>query len=200
MAQPSLRRYTEAEYLAREDKAKHRSEFYRGEIFAISSGSINHDRIIGNTCLALRIALNGRPCETFTSNMRVLVEKYRLYAYPDVSVVGGGVVLAQNRNDTITNPILIIEVLSESTERYDRTDKFRFHRAIPSLWEYVLIDQYAVRVEHYWKGEGDLWMFEEITATDGEVTLHAVEASLSVRELYARVEFDGHNQSLAGEF
>ena len=197
---PSLRRYTEAEYLAHEERAEHRSEFYRGEIFAMSGGTVNHDRIAGNTYLALRIALDGRPCETFTSNMHVLVEKYRLYTYPDVSVACGGVIRVQDRNDTITNPVLIIEVLSESTERHDRTDKFRFCRAIPSLREYVLIDQYSVRLEHHWKVDGERWIFEEITDLDSVVTLHAVEASLSVRDLYARVEFHTSHESLAGEF
>lgn len=187
---PSLRRYTEAEYLALEEQAAHRSEFYRGEIFAMSGGSINHNRIVLNTVSALRTQLEAAPCEVFAADMRLLIEKHRLYTYPDVAVVCGRPELAADRNDTLTNPLVIIEVLSESTERYDRVEKFRFYRAIPTLREYVLIDQYTPRVEHYWKGADDIWMFEEIAGLDGAMELRAVSVVLSLRDLYARVAFN----------
>jgi len=187
---PSLRRYTEAEYLALEERAVHRSEFYRGEIFAMSGGSINHNRIVLNTVSALRTRLEAAPCEVFAADMRLLVEQHRLYTYPDVAVVCGHPELVAGRNDTLTNPVVIIEVLSESTERYDRVDKFRFYRAIPTLREYVLIDQYTPRVEHYWKGADDVWMFEEIAGLDGALELRAISVALSLRDLYARVAFD----------
>lgn len=187
---PSLRRYTEAEYLALEERADHRSEFYRGEIFAMSGGSINHNRIVLNAVSVLRTQLEAAPCEVFASDMRLLVEQHRLYTCPDVAVVCGRPELVAGRNDTLTNPVVIIEVLSESTERYDRADNFPFYRAIPTLREYVVIDQYTLRVEHYWKGADDVWMFEEIGGMDGALELRAIPAVLALRDLYARVEFN----------
>lgn len=186
----SLRRYTEAEYLALEERADHRSEFYRGEIFAMSGGSINHNRIVLNAVSVLRTQLEAAPCEVFASDMRLLVEQHRLYTCPDVAVVCGRPELVAGRNDTLTNPVVIIEVLSESTERYDRADNFPFCRAIPTLREYVVIDQYTPRVEHYWKGADDVWMFEEIGGMDGALELRAIPAVLALRDLYARVEFN----------
>lgn len=115
MFQPEQKYYTPEEYLALEEDAEYKSEYYQGEIFAMSGGSPNHNRIAGNLYIALREALEGKSCEAFFSDMRLQVKKNGLYTYPDVMVVCGGLEFVKGRTDTITNPVVIIEVLSEST-------------------------------------------------------------------------------------
>jgi Uma2 family endonuclease len=118
--------FTPEEYLAMEEQAPYKSEFFQGEIFAMSGGSANHSTIISNCIISLGNALKGKPCRVFESNMRLLVKRNGLYTYPDATVVCGQVEFAMGRNDTITNPTLIVEVLSPTTHAYDRIKNSRF--------------------------------------------------------------------------
>ncbi len=128
------------EYLALEETAEYRSEYYRGEIFAMAGGSANHNRIARNLLIAFDDALEGKPYEAFITDMRLYVKKNGLYTYPDVMVVCGKLEFVKGRTDTLTNPVVIVEVLSESTEGYDRGTKFELYRAVDTLQDYVLID------------------------------------------------------------
>ncbi len=153
--------YTPEEYLALEETEDYKSEYYNGEIFAMAGGSANHNRIAGNFYAVLNVAFEKEPCEAFSGDMRLLVKQSGLYTSPDVMVICGRLEFVANRTDTITNPVLIVEVLSKSTENYDRGQKFEFYRAIPTLQHYLLINQNRIHLEYFQKtGEG-WWLLKE---------------------------------------
>lgn len=182
--------YSPEEYLALEELAEYRSEYYRGEIFAMSGGSVNHNRIAKNIVVALDVALAGKPCETFIADMRLLVKKNGLYTYPDVMIVCGQLEFAKGRTDTLTNPTVIIEVLSESTQAYDRGAKFELYRALETLQDYVLIDQSRVHVEYFHKLDDGRWLLAEFNVLDGVLLLESVGVKLSLSQIYRRMEWE----------
>jgi Uma2 family endonuclease len=189
LPRPQLKRYyTEEEYFALEEASEIKHEFYRGEIFAMTGGSVNHNRITGNVFAALNTSLNPGICEAFVNDMRILVEAHDLYTYPDVAVVCGGIQVADRRNDTIINPQVIVEVLSPSTQAYDQGEKFSFYRAIPSLQEYVLIHQERPHVEHFRKQENG-WLLTDFTSLDETLALQSVDIEIPFRRIYARVDW-----------
>ncbi len=168
MLKPEKKYYTVEEYLEMEEVAEYKSEYFNGEIFAMAGGSVEHDIISGNIYAALNQEMAAKPCITFTSNMRVLVKENGLYTYPDASVVCGDIEFQEGRRDVITNPILIIEVLSKSTRKYDRTAKFALYRDIKTFQEYVLIYQDKVGIECFWKlddGSWELQLYDNIEDT-----------------------------------
>lgn len=190
MVQRAHKVFTPKEYLAQEEAADTRSEFFRGEIFAMSGGTPAHNTIVLNVGSELRQALRKSSCQAFVTDQRVLVENNGLYTYPDAMVVCGDIQLAPGRKDTITNPILIVEVLSESTRDYDRGDKFKLYRTVPTLQHYILADQDEVRVEYYRKHKGD-WVFESYTRLSEALTIKLGQqmVKLRVRDLYDKVEW-----------
>ncbi len=190
MVQRAHKVFTPKEYLAQEEAADTRSEYYRGQIFAMSGGTPAHNAIVLNVGSELRQAFRKSPCQAFVTDQRILVEKNGLYTYPDAVVVCGEFQLASGRKDTITNPVLIVEVLSESTRDYDRGDKFKLYRAIPTLQHYILIDQDEVRVEHYRKHKND-WVIESYTRMSDALTIKLGEkiVKLRVRDIYEKVDF-----------
>ena len=133
--QVQQRHYTPEEYLTLERDAEFHSEYRDGEIVPMTGGSIDHNRIAGNIFAYLKFALRGKKAEPFIGDLRLWIPEYRLYTYPDVMVIQGEAVFQDQRKDTVTNPSLIIEVLSKSTQNYDRSDKFKFYRSIPQLQE-----------------------------------------------------------------
>jgi Uma2 family endonuclease len=189
LARPQLKQYyTEEEYFALEEKSEHKHEFYRGEIFAMVGGSVNHNRIARNVLTTLDNALRNTRCEAFGSDMRVLVETHGLYTYPAALVVCGDIDLVQARTDTITNPTLIVEVLSPSTQDYDRSQKFEFYRAISSLQDCVLIHQDKIHLEHHSK-QTKGWLLTDLTSLDDVLSLSSVNLQIPLRRLYARVDW-----------
>jgi Uma2 family endonuclease len=195
LARPQLKRYyTEEEYFALEEASEIKHEFYRGEIFAMSGGSVNHNRIARNVLTTLDTGLQGRRCEAFGGDLRVLVETYGLYTYPDVMVVCGGIEVAEKRNDTITNPQVIIEVLSPSTQAYDQGEKFTFYRTIPTLQEYVMIHQEKPHVEHFRRQENG-WLLTDLTALDETLALQSISVEIPFHRIYARVDWLPPEQS-----
>ena len=149
MASNPVTKVTEEQYLAIDRAAEFRSEFLDGEMIAMSGGSMRHAQLQANVIGELFAALRGGDCRVYSSDFRVRVSKTRMYAYPDVSVVCGKHALADERQDILLNPVVIFEVLSPSTEKYDRGVKFRYYRTIDSLTDYVLVDQDQVRIERY---------------------------------------------------
>lgn len=182
--------YSPEEYLALEELAEYRSEYYRGEIFAMSGGSVNHNRIAKNVVITLDAALASKPCETFITDMRLLVKKNGLYTYPDVMIVCGRLEFATGRTDTLTNPVAIIEVLSESTQAYDRGAKFELYRALETLQDYVLIDQSRVHVEYFHKLDDGRWVLAEFNELVMVLLLESVGVELSLSQVYQRVEWE----------
>ena len=181
---------TPEEYLERERAAEFKSEYYNGEVFAMSGGSRNHVLIAGNCQTALRAALKDKACLVFQSDLRVHIPSTDLYTYPDVVVVCGEEQYLDTQKDTLINPVLLIEVLSSSTESYDRGQKFEFYRSIVSLKEYALVAQDRVSVEVFRKNEEGHWVLYEADAEQGTIEMASVGCLLKLDDLYANVTFD----------
>lgn len=187
---PQKTYYTPEEYLALEEEAEYRSEYYQGEIFAMSGGSANHNRIAGNVYTAMISAFGGGPCEAFITDMRLLVKKNGLCTYPDVMAVCGGLEFAEGRDDTLTNPAVIVEVLSKSTEGYDRGAKFELYRALDSLQDYVLIDQHKIHVENFHKLEDGRWILQEFNRIEDTLTIESIDFEIPLQQIYQRVAWE----------
>jgi Uma2 family endonuclease len=182
------KQYTPEEYLQLERESEIRHEYRDGEIVPMTGGTIDHNRIAGNVYAYLRFALRGKNAEPFIGDLRLWLPDYQLYTYPDVMVIQGEPVFQDNRKDTVTNASLIIEVLSKSTQNYDRSDKFKFYRSMPSCQEYLLINQYQIELEHYTKtAEG--WLLRDYTAETQQIKLASVGLELSIADLYEGVNF-----------
>lgn len=181
---------TAAEYLAKERKAEFRSEFYCGEMFAMAGTSREHSLIVGNLVGELRTQFKGRGCEVYPTDMRVKVDASGLYTYPDVVIVCGQPMFEDAEVDTLLNPTVLIEVLSPSTESYDRGAKSGQYRRLPSLREYVLIAQDRPQVEVFIRHDNGDWLLREASDLDSVVTLSSVSVSLPLREIYDRITFE----------
>lgn len=180
-------RWSIEEYFDHERASDSKHEFHRGVVLAKSGGSICHSEIGGNFFYLLKRLLEGTPCRPFNSDAKVYSSAADFACYPDVSVVWRPLETVGSKEDAITNPILIVEVLSPSTESYDRTKKFNRYREIPSLREYVLVASESRWVEVF-RLKGQDWVSEP-GVEDGAIELRSVRASLTVAELYANIEF-----------
>lgn len=190
LAQSQSRTYTLDEYRALEETAEFRSEYHNGMIVPMSGGTINHNNIIINLVVVFKVALRGTIYRVQSSDLRLWIPKYRKGTYPDVMVIAGEPVLNDNRSDEVLNPCLIVEVLSKSTEGYDRGDKFFYYRSIPEFREYLLVSQSGYFVEHYLKtGEGQ-WLLQEYRGDEGKIALQSVGVSLVVKDIYEGVNFE----------
>jgi Uma2 family endonuclease/predicted nucleotidyltransferase len=194
--QKQPRYYTPEEYLALEEVVETKNEYFQGEIFAMSGGSANHNRIAVSVCMMLAAEFEESSCEVFSSDVRLLVQAIGLYTYPDAMVVCDPVEYVEDRNDTVTNPIVIVEVLSKSTREYDRDKKFELYRDLPSFRDYLLIDQDRVYIDHYHKLEDGRWVLTLFNNPDTDLTLTAIEVSLSVRRIYHKVDWPTKKQTL----
>ena len=185
------RYYTPEEYLALEEKASTKSEYFRGRIYQMSGASLNHNRITVNLTGLLYRALGGKSCEVFSGDMRLLVKANGLYTYPDIMVICGPIDLIAGQVDTVANPLLIIEVLSNSTADYDRTDKFELYKALNTLQNYVLIDQHRPYIQSFNRLENEprLWSLETFNGLDKQLRLPALDLELNLGDIYNRAEW-----------
>jgi Uma2 family endonuclease len=187
---PIQRSYlTAEEYLALERQAEIRSEYVDGEMVAMAGGSPNHSLVIGNLHAELRQGLKGRPCRTYPGDLRVRVPAGNLYTYPDVVVVCGDLQMDDVDCDAVLNPILIAEVLSPTTESYDRGRKFELYQTLESLREYVLVAQDRPRVEHYLRQDGHVWLYTDVSGLESSVSLSSIECRVPLAEIYDKVVF-----------
>lgn len=191
-ALPKQKKYTPEEYLALEEKAEFRSEYDNGEIVAMAGGSLNHARIISNIDRAFADKISEN-CESITTEIKIRVENYRKFYYPDVFIFCGKPEFYQKRNDTITNPILIVEVLSDSTEAKDRGEKMLAYRTLESLQEYVLVSQTKPIVEQFIKKTDGNWIHKATIGLKSIVKFESIGIELSLEEIYQRVEFTEEN-------
>jgi len=182
--------YTPEEYLALEREAATKSEFVNGEIFAMAGASCVHMTIAFNVAGELHRQLKGRPCTAYISDMRVKVSPTGMYTYPDMVVVCGREQLEEGEVDTLLNPTVIIEVLSPSTEGYDRGAKFAHYRRLESLQEYLLVAQDAVHLEHYVRQADGRWLLSEANRLGDEIYLPAIDCRLSLAEVYDKTEIE----------
>ena len=191
MAANPKRRYTLEEYFELERNSEERFEFWNGEVFCMSGASATHNRILTNFIFRLRSKLQGRNCEVFSSYMRVKVPSAPTYRYPDLTALCGTAEFEKIGGiDALTNPTLIVEILSSSTESYDRGEKFAHYKSIPSFGEYLLIAQYRPFVTQFIKHDERTWLQREYDVLDAEFTLSSLVCELSLREIYENVEFD----------
>lgn len=180
-AAPKLKTTVEA-YLAAEEVAKERSEFIRGEVFAMAGGSAAHAILGGRSFAALDAGLRKQGCRVFNGDLAVQVAEGEAFLYPDVSVVCGPPEFGAGGR--LSNPSLLVEVLSPSTERFDRGEKFALYRSLPSLTDYLLVSSGAPRVEHYRRGEGGLWLYRVVEGLAAELELPNQGMRLSLAGLY----------------
>ena len=182
-----LKQVTPAEYLARERAASVKSEYFKGEMFATAGGSPNHSLIAANFIGETRQSLKDRPCEVFSSDMRIKVEATSLYTYPDATIVCGDLEFDDEVGDTVVNPTVIVEVLSESTEKYDRGRKSNHYRQIASLKELILISQDQHGVEIFARQDSGGWLLHETRALDELLELKSLGVSIAMSEIYRNV-------------
>jgi Uma2 family endonuclease len=180
---------TPQEYLARERQAETKSEYLRGEVFAMAGASREHNLIAGNVNRELGQQLRERECEVYQADMRVKVSPTGLYTYPDVTVVCGEPEFEDAKVDTLLNPRVLVEVLSPSTADYDRGGKFTHYRRLSSLQEYILISQDRPLVEHYVRRGPDEWLLTEQRPLQDTLVLPSIECQLPLTEIYLKVQF-----------
>jgi Uma2 family endonuclease len=178
---------TPEEYLALERASEFRSELIDGQIVAMSGTSRAHSLIVVNLAREISVQLRGRPCEIYIADMRVRVAPTGLYTYPDLAGLCGEPRLEDGHHDTLTNPALVIEVLSPSTEAYDRGEKFAQYRALDSLCEYVLVAQDRMRVEHYRRQEAQ-WVLTALDGPDAVLNLESIGCTVRLADIYEKVE------------
>lgn len=174
-------KYSLAEYFEQEIRSPIRHEYINGEIIAMTGGTPNHNRIIGNLLVALHIALRNQPYATFVTDQRLWIPDRQIATYPDIMVIPEPLTYQEGRKDTLVNPVLIAEVLSPSTASYDREEKFTAYRTIPTFQEYLLISQERFYVEHFQK-EGDRWFFS-VYENETMINLTSVEITLAITDI-----------------
>lgn len=189
IAAPQPKTYTAEEYLTLEVESDIRNEFRGGEIIPMTGGTPEHNEISRMLVFLLTAALRKQPYSIFVTDQRLWIPEPNLYTYPDVMVTPRPVELKPGRKDTVINPILIAETLSNSTKDYDRGDKFAHYRTLDSFQEYLLIDQYRPQVEHYAKQGDNQWLFTEYNDLEASFTLASVNVEISLAELYEAIEF-----------
>ncbi|GAA4416826.1 Uma2 family endonuclease [Nibrella viscosa] len=174
-------------YLEMERRSLFKHEYYRGQLVATTSAGNNHNIITGNLIGALHPFLKEKPCTLYHSDMRLFIPDGTTYAYPDLMVVAGMKYFTDEKKDTIINPLLVIEVLASSTEAYDRGEKFRKYRTIPTLHEYVMISSEKMNVEVYHKEDGH-WLLSDSQSPEGTVHLESIGYALALADVYAQTE------------
>lgn len=184
------KRYTPDEYLNFEVNSDTRHEYINREIIPMTGGTPEHNEIASILNAALRISLKGKPYSIFVADQRLWIPDRNLYTYPDVMVISRPLQRQQGRTDTITNPLMIAEVLSKSTKSYDRDEKFSAYRTIPTFQEYLLIDQYTPHVEQYSKTDFRKWIFTEYEDTETSISLSSIACEIRVGDLYDSIEFE----------
>ncbi|MCC6508095.1 MAG: Uma2 family endonuclease [Pirellulaceae bacterium] len=180
---------TAEEYLHRERKAEFRSEFFRGEMFAMAGASANHNLIVLNAGSSLREQLKKKPCRVYPSDLKLRIEATGLYTYPDLSVVCGEPQLESACGDVLLNPVVLVEVLSDSSEAYDRGKKFEHYRTIPSLKHYVLIAQDRHSIDCFTRSTNGSWNLTSCQGLEGKINLDALGSELVGADVYDKVVF-----------
>jgi Uma2 family endonuclease len=183
--------YSPADYLTQEVESSERHEYINGEIIPLTGGTPAHNSLALNLASELRVALKRQPYRVFITDQRLAIPAANIYTYPDVMVLPEPIETVPNRTDTVINPILIAEVLSHSTRRYDSVEKFANYRTIATFQEYLLIDQYRLQVEQYLKTTAGKWLFIHYQQPDDVIEFQCFEHSMTVLDLYDKVAWDG---------
>jgi Uma2 family endonuclease len=189
IAQPSVKSYSPEEYLDLEEIAEFRNEYIDGKIIPMTGGTTHHNQIALNFYRLFPLNVDGQDYYTYINDVKVWIEPCRVYTYPDILIVEGQPIYQGDNPVVVTNPKVIIEVLSDSTANYDRTRKFGFYRLLPSLQEYILISQSAYYVEQFSKQDNGQWLFQPVEGEENLLVLMSINFQISMPSLYQRVKF-----------
>ena len=189
-AQQQSHYYSSQEYLQLEELTEGKNEYHDGEILPMTGGTFKHNQVAGNFYVALKLALRKQNYPVAIGDVKLWIPLIRRCVYPDVMVIAGTINYFENRHDTITNPLIIIEVLSQSTKGYDRGDKFEYYRTLPSFQEYLLVSQFKVHVEHFVKTSENKWLFSEYTQLEAKLELNTLPVIITLAEIYDEVNFE----------
>jgi Uma2 family endonuclease len=181
--------YSPEEYLQLEEQAEYKSEYRDGEIIPMTGGTTNHNEILGNVYANLKISLQKQNYRVYMADVRLWIPRYRLYTYPDVMLIKEEPIYADQGTTTVTNPVMITEILSPSTQNYDQGDKFTYYRSIPEMKEYILISQQQYHVMQYIKTESGKWLLSEYETEDAAIQLGSVDLALNLTQIYTGVDF-----------
>lgn len=179
---------TPVEYLERERLAETKNEYWNGEITAMAGASPRHTMIVANLAYLFISQLKGRPCTVHVTDLRVKVSPTGLYTYPDVTVICGNLEVEDEQQDTALNPSVIIEVLSPSTENYDRGQKFAHYRTLESLSDYIMVIQDVAQVEHYARQSADQWLLTVYRGLESVVMVESIGCEMRLADVYDKVE------------
>ncbi len=172
------------EYLEMENAADEKHDYYKGEIFAMSGAKMPHNRISSNLLIVLGLKLKGKKCQPYGSDARIHIESNTLFTYPDISIICGETITLNDDDYNVLNPTVIIEVLSKSTKNYDRGEKFKLYRDIATLKEYILVDSESIDLEIFRINENGHWELEEYNSLTDDVTIKAIDETVSLSEIY----------------
>lgn len=184
-----IKYYSSEEYLKLEEKAETKNEYRNGEIIPMAGVTINHNRISGNIYAHLNFFLRDKNAEVFMSDVKLFISEENIYTYPDVMIVRDSPIYQNDSKTIITNPLIIIEVLSLSTQDYDRGQKFKYYRSLESLQEYILIDQYEYSIEQFAKNQQGKWVLTEYKKLEEKLLLESIAWEIPLTDIYQRVEF-----------
>ena len=188
--QVEKRYYTPEEYCQLEETAEYKNEYLDGEIIPMTGATTNHNLIAGNFYKNFPTKINNEDYWAFMSDVRLWMPTYRFYTYPDVMVIKGNPLYEGKGTNTVTNALIIVEVLSKSTRDYDRTDKFKFYRSIPDFKEYILIDQYRYYVEQFYQQNNEEWLFKVYESDKDALRFYSVDFQISLMDIYQRIDFN----------
>ena len=189
VTQLAKKTYTVDEYLELEIASDIRNEYRNGEIIPMTGGTPNHNEIAVNLLAFIKPALRGKPYRLFSADQRLWIPDVKMHTYPDVMVAPKPLEMQTGRKDTITNPCFIAEVLSKSTQNYDRSEKFAAYRTIDTFQEYLLIDQYRVHIEHHVKAAINQWLFSEYDDPSVTISLQFADLQIQIADLYDNIDF-----------
>lgn len=184
------RYYSPEEYLELEVNSEIRHEYINGLIIPMTGGTPNHNQLAGNFYAMLNFALKRQPYQVFVTDQRLWIPSRKIHTYPDIMVVKTPLEYEEGRTDTLVNPVMIAEVLSKSTKGYDRDEKFAAYRTIPTLQEYILIDQYTMHIEQYFKTDNNQWIFSEFTDGNINLNLASISCQMTLSDIYDKVDFN----------
>ncbi len=184
------RYYSPEEYLASEENSEFKNEYLDGEIVPMPGGTTNHNEIAGNFYANFKLGTKGKNYKIYMSDVKLWLSRYRIYTYPDVMVISGTPVYEGSGTTIVTNPSMILEVLSDSTKKHDRTNKFRMYRTIPELTEYIMVDQYEYHVEQFTKNTDGQWVLSEYESENAVLSLKSIDFQIPFGDIYEGVEFD----------
>jgi Uma2 family endonuclease len=182
--------YTVEEYLEREEISLDKNEYRDGEIVPMTGGSTNHNEIAGNFYSDFKFSMKGKNYKIYIGDVKLYISNYNLYTYPDIIIISGKPVYEGSNTTTVTNPLIVVEVLSKSTKNYDKTDKFRYYRSIDSLQEYIMIDQYEYYVEQFSKNSNGQWVLTEYESQDDVLSLQSVDLKILLSDIYEGINLE----------